>query len=129
MAHNSMSNTSSWPTCFSWLTDQFLAEYNKPRREESQFQCFYSGLTGITKRYLPFQYYTHTEVHADKVRGNKCEVSWIYRWNKHNFAAICCFSWKIKHNHLKSRFLSWGFKNKLSNACDIKALEFHFLYI
>ena len=36
------------------------------------------------ERYIPLQYYTRTEVHADKARKNKSAVSCTYRRNQHN---------------------------------------------
>ena len=98
---------------------------------------------GLSERYLPFQYYIRTEVHADKARKNKSLVSCTYKRNKHNFASVCFFSFKIKQQDLSFRkgkksernlsevycsfrtdllpntFLSRGCKDKLSDACDV----------
>ena len=62
--------------------------------------CLLSWLSGITERYLPLQYYTCKEVHADKARKNKSVGSCTCWRNKLNFASNCLISFKIKQQDL-----------------------------
>ena len=98
----------SWPkNLYQFMTNLFfLANVPTPGRVQYHVKknlkpnCLRRQSTGVGERCQLLQCHIRLEVHYDNAKKNKSAVSCAYRQNKHNFASVCFFRFKIKQQNL-----------------------------